>query len=72
MRRLPWLSSEENIQLHVIKAVLKMARTKYVSLPNIADCLSGLSKYYPNLVIEVSILFQSYMGYVFLVLIVLL
>lgn len=52
LRRLPWQSREVDVQQHVIKAVLKMARTKYVSLPNIADCLSGMSKHYPNLVIE--------------------
>jgi regulator of nonsense transcripts 2 len=52
LRRLPWGSAEENISLHVVKAVLKVARTKYVSLPNVADCLSGLARYYPNLVTQ--------------------
>ncbi len=49
LRKLPWQSAEESVALHVVKAVLKVARTKYVSLPNVADCLSGLSRYYPNL-----------------------
>ena len=57
IRRLPWNKPEEQIQFHVVKAVLKVARTKYVSLPNVADCLSGLSKHCPNLIIEVKLLF---------------
>jgi regulator of nonsense transcripts 2 len=53
LRRLPWQSPEERVSYHVMKAVLKVARTKYISIPNLADCLSGLQRYYPNLVTEV-------------------
>lgn len=53
LRRLPWNVAEENIDYHVMKAALKVARTKYVSLPNLADCLSGLAKYYPNVVVQI-------------------
>ncbi len=53
LRRLPWHSIEERVSYHVMKAVLKVARTKYISIPNLADCLSGLQRYYPNVVIEV-------------------
>ena len=36
-----------------IHTYIHTIRTKYVSLPNVADCLSGLSKSFPNLIIEV-------------------
>ena len=51
LRRLSWKDAEENVTLQVIKASLRVARTKYVSLPNLADCLSGLASYHPNLVV---------------------
>ena len=41
-----------DVQRYVIKSALRVSRTKYVSIPNIADCLSGLSRYYPDLIIE--------------------
>lgn len=53
LRRLPWQNADEKIVEHVVKASFKVARTKYVLIPNLADCLSGLLKYYPNLVIQV-------------------
>lgn len=53
LRRLPWKSAEENVTLHVVKASLRLARTKYVSIPNLADCISGLGSYHPNLVVQV-------------------
>lgn len=57
LRRLPWQSTgndddtnsaeyNEQVAYHVMKAVLKVARTKYVALPRVADCLSGLAKYH--------------------------
>lgn len=53
LRRLPWQNKEENLDYIFIKTVVKIARTKYVSIPNIADCISALSRFYPNLVIRV-------------------
>lgn len=52
LRRLPWLTPEEKIGEHVMKAALKVARTKYVLIPNVADCISGLMKFYPNLIVQ--------------------
>jgi regulator of nonsense transcripts 2 len=53
LRRLPLKNAEENVTVHVVKASLKVARSKYVSIPNLADCLSGLGEYHPNLVVIV-------------------
>jgi len=53
LRRLPWKDPAENIVLHVIKASMKVARSKYVSIPNLADCLSGIGSYHPNLIVVV-------------------
>ena len=50
LRRLPWNNEEENIQFYVVKFAIKSVRTKISSASNIADCLSGLFKYFPNLV----------------------
>ena len=52
LRRLPWKDAEENVSLHVLKASLKVARSKYVSIPDLADCLSGVRSCYPNLVVQ--------------------
>ena len=49
LRRLPWKDELENVTHHVIKASLKIARTKYTTIPNLADCLSGLATYQPCL-----------------------
>ena len=49
LRRLPWKDEQENVVHHVIKAALKIARTKYTTIPNLADCLSGLVTYQPCL-----------------------
>jgi len=49
LRRLPWKDDHENIAHHVIKAALKIARTKYTTVPNLADCLSGLATHQPCL-----------------------
>jgi predicted butyrate kinase (DUF1464 family) len=53
LRRLPWNSEEENVQFYIVKFVLKSVRTKLSSAANIADCLSGLFKFFPNLVTTV-------------------
>lgn len=53
LRRLPWNNQEENLQLYVVKYVMKSVRTKISSAANIADCLSGLMKHCPNLVITI-------------------
>ena len=52
LRRLPWHNAEEAVEYHLVKAVLKISRTKYTSLPNVADCISGLSRYYPNVLVR--------------------
>lgn len=52
LRRLPWKNTEEKVAFHIVKASLKVARSKYVSLPNLADCLSGLASYHPNVVTQ--------------------
>lgn len=51
LRRLPWQDPAENVAYHVVKAAMKVARTKYVSLPQVADCISGLSRYYVNVMV---------------------
>jgi hypothetical protein len=52
LRRLPWSDPQENIALHLVKAALKVARTKQTNLANLADCLSGLASYQPNVVVQ--------------------
>ena len=42
IRRLPWTETEHKLEEIVTNAFLHMARNKYVSIPNLADCLSGL------------------------------
>jgi regulator of nonsense transcripts 2 len=53
LRRLPWNIEEENLQFYIVKFVLKSVRTKISSSANIADCLSGLFKFCPNVIITV-------------------
>lgn len=52
MRRLPWNSDAENVEFHVVRMCLKLCRTKYVLLPLVADCISGLSKHRMNCLIS--------------------
>jgi regulator of nonsense transcripts 2 len=52
-RRLPWNQRDVHVEEYLLKASLKLARTKYVTIPNLADCLSGLAKYYPNTITAV-------------------
>jgi regulator of nonsense transcripts 2 len=46
LRRLPWQKKNEKIEWHIVKTVLKISRTKYTNLPNVADCISGLSRFF--------------------------
>ena len=32
----------KGVEGHILKCALRIARTKYVSIPTLADCLSGL------------------------------
>ena len=45
-RRLPW--SDADFEKDVVKATLKAARKKYVNIPILADCVSGLSTFRRN------------------------
>lgn len=53
IRSLPWNDVNESIELHLTTAILKAVRTKFVSIPYIADCLSGLKRWHPNLITRV-------------------
>jgi hypothetical protein len=44
IRKLPWNDLTHQINEHVTHAILHMARNKYTSIPDLADCLSGLSE----------------------------
>ena len=50
LRRLPWEDKEENIEEHVLVAMLHLTSTKYVSIIGLADCLSGLNRYLNNVI----------------------
>ena len=52
LRKLPWNSSEERVEVVVVKATMKLARAKYSNVPLATDCLSGLSKYHPNVIVR--------------------
>ena len=45
--------SRAGVGAEVVKACLKLARSKYSSVPILADCLSGLGSYRPNVVVAV-------------------
>jgi regulator of nonsense transcripts 2 len=51
LRRLPWNNKECNIEYHFVKAVLRKSRTKIVTIPFIADCLSGLIRSCSNVIV---------------------
>ena len=53
LRKLPWNKEEDDIEYHVVKATLSVARKKVVKVAILADCLSGLVRYRPRLVIKV-------------------
>jgi regulator of nonsense transcripts 2 len=58
LRRLPWnqpVSETEpyKVDYYILKTTLKLAKTKYITIPSLADCLSGLMKFYPNLIISI-------------------
>lgn len=52
IRRLPWTNPAANVDIEVVKAALKTTRKKYVNIPILADCLSGLSSYRPNFLVR--------------------
>lgn len=51
LRKLPWNDKESNIEYYFVKACLRKSRTKIVTVPFIADCLSGLIRSCPNVII---------------------
>jgi regulator of nonsense transcripts 2 len=58
LRRLPWnqsISETEpyKVDYYIMKIAIKLAKTKYITIPSLADCLSGLMKFYPNLIIQI-------------------
>jgi regulator of nonsense transcripts 2 len=53
LRRLPWLDTHEDVAFHVVKTALRIAHTKYTAIMVLADCLAGLQRYYPNVVVAV-------------------
>lgn len=52
LRKLPWGNQIEKVDFYIIKFTLKLARLKYSNVPLVTDCLSGLSKYHPNLLVR--------------------
>eukprot|EP01035_Chromulina_nebulosa_P017897 gene17897-23514_t len=42
----------ENIEFYIVKYSLKISKQKYMSISTLADCLSGLMKYRPNVMIR--------------------
>lgn len=54
IRKLPWADPTHQIEEHVTEAVLHLARNKYVSIPVLADCLSGLAENLSNLIIRIT------------------
>ena len=51
LRRLPW-KEDPSVEREVVRTVLKMTRKKYVCIPLLADCISGLNVFRPNLLIR--------------------
>lgn len=52
LRKLPWHNPEENIEGVLVKAIMKLSRKKYTNVPLATECLAGIAKYYPNVVIR--------------------
>lgn len=52
LRKLPWYTPEENIEGVLVKAFMKMSRKKYTNVHLAAQCLSGIGKYYPNVIVR--------------------
>jgi regulator of nonsense transcripts 2 len=52
LRKLPWNNREENVEGVIVKSTMKLARAKYSNVPLVTDCLSGLSKYHPNVIVR--------------------
>lgn len=51
VRKLPWQSQEEDVEAHILKACMSLTESKYVTIPILADFISGINKYQPNLAI---------------------
>jgi regulator of nonsense transcripts 2 len=53
-------SVSPNVEFLIIKFTLKLARMKYSNVSLVTDCLSGLSKYHPNLLVRlVDVIFEE-------------
>ena len=52
LRKLPWYTPEEEMESIVVKATLKLSRKKYTNVPLATDCIAGIAKYYPNLIVR--------------------
>ena len=52
LRRLPWDDMKENVQWHVMQALLQLSESVYVLIPSAAAILTSLSKTHPNLLIR--------------------
>ncbi|CAN0161797.1 unnamed protein product, partial [Discosporangium mesarthrocarpum] len=53
LRKLPWQDPEERVEAHVVKATLRVCRSKYTSISLVSDVLSGLQVYQDRVVIRV-------------------
>lgn len=51
LRRLPWKDENENVDFHIVKAMLSTARKKYATVSVLGECIANLSKFKPNTVI---------------------
>jgi regulator of nonsense transcripts 2 len=49
LRKLPWNDPAEDIEFYVVKTAMKVAKTKPVDIPLVADTLAGLMKYHSRL-----------------------
>ena len=49
LRKLPWSNREENVEFHVLKGCFRVVKTKYISIPLVADAIAGLVRYHPKL-----------------------
>ena len=52
LRKLPWYNPEEDIEAIVVKAAMKLSRKKYTNVPLATDCLAGIAKFYPNVIVR--------------------
>ena len=60
LRKLPWDNEDENIEEIVVKSSMKLSRKKYTNVPLVTDCLSGIAKFHPNVVVRlVDVIFEE-------------